>query len=361
MCAETRLRFADYVNSLTTPLVGDIDPYAQRDPGQDDAAAVARGAADADSDDEAEGEGGGGDAAAAGGSADGDFVRRGKADVVCNGVSRQQREFLAQVVADRASGKRPSYEDAERLDVQPPDPLCMPCFDADVYHLLPIHFWSPGVKWSLAMPCHNHGWSHSRYVNTYPAWHQRRVCGIVTDFTIAGNRTECSECKAEYVRTQKLLDAAKSHNPRAPRVAELEAKLAATGYYSNTLDARVNKFLFERYPGLAVAMPAVLSHRKGVSTELMAIVARAARTPQGSHDLEAALREYRSIESAKARLSFYWQQRRQQRVVGGVDGDVKEYDVGVSQVSDTFLAEVLDVYYDSHETYLRQWTEQHVR
>ena len=140
MCAETRQRFADYVNSLTTPLVGDIDPYAQRDPGQDDAAAVARGAADADSDDEAEGEGGGGDAAAAGGSADGDFVRRGKADVVCNGVSRQQPEFLAQVVADRASGKRPSYEDAERLDVQPPDPLCMPCFDADVYHLLPIHF-----------------------------------------------------------------------------------------------------------------------------------------------------------------------------------------------------------------------------
>ena len=108
-------------------------------------------------------------------------------------------------------------------------------------------------------------------------------------------------------------------------------------------------------------MPAVLSHRKAVSTELMAMVARAARTPQGSHDLEAALREYRSIESAKARLSFYWQQRRQQRVVGGGDGDVKEYDVGVSQVSDTYLAEVLDVYYDSHETYLRQWREQHVR
>ena len=35
--------------------------------------------------------------------------------------------------------------------------------------------------------------------------------------------------------------------------------------------------------------------------------------------------------------------------------------MGVSQVSDTYLAEVLDVYYDSHETYLRQWTEQHVR
>ena len=167
VCAETRQRFTDYVNSLTTPLVGDIDPYAPRDPGQDEAAAAAHGAADADSDDEAEGEGGGGDAAAAGGSADGDFVRRGKADLVCNGVSRQQREFLARVVAERASGKRPSYEDAERLDVQPPDALCIPCFDADLYHLLPIQFWSPGVKWSLQMPCHNHGWSHSRYVRPY--------------------------------------------------------------------------------------------------------------------------------------------------------------------------------------------------
>ena len=48
-------------------------------------------------------------------------------------------------------------------------------------------------------------------------------------------------------------------------------------------------------------------------------------------------------------------------MVGGGDGDVKEYDVGVSQVSDTYLAEVLAGYYDSHETYLRQWTEQHVR
>ena len=241
-------------------MVGDIDPYAPRDPGQDEAAAAAHGAADADSDDEAEGEGGGGDAAAAGGSADGDFVRRGKADVVCNGVSRQQREFLARVVAERASGKRPSYEDAERLDVQPPDALCIPCFDADLYH-------------------------HSRYVHTYPAWQQRRVCGIVTDFTIAGNKLECSECKAGYVRRHAEAPR-RGQEPQPARTTRRRARgRVASSYRSSTLDARVNKFLFERYPGLAVAMPAVLSHRKAVSTELMAMVARAARTPQGSHDL----------------------------------------------------------------------------
>ena len=210
-------------------------------------------------------------------------MRRGKADVVCNGVSRQQREFLARVVAERASGKRPSYEDAERLDVQPPDALCSPCFDADLYHLLPIHFWSPGVKWSLQMPCHTHGWSHSRYVQTYPAWQQRRVCGIVTDFNIAGNKLECSDCKAEYVRTQKLLDAAKSHNPRAPRVAELEAQLAASSYRSSTIDARVKSSSLAFVP--AIAADAVALDRLGGGGRRAGRLAR--REPAAEHGVGA--------------------------------------------------------------------------
>lgn len=99
-------------------------------------------------------------------------------------------------------------------------------------------------------------------------------------------------------------------------------------------------------------MPAVITHRKAVSTELMMMVTRAARTPQGSHDLEAALREYRTIANAKARLSFYWQQRHELSRQAGSDGVVKQYTVGISQVSDTYLTELLQSFYDTREVYL---------
>ena len=83
------------------------------------------------------------------------------------------------------SGERAAYEDWVRLDVQPPTPLCMPCFDSDSFHLLPIDFWPPVTKWNLEMPCKNHGWAHARYVHTYPSWTQRRACGVFGDRTIA--------------------------------------------------------------------------------------------------------------------------------------------------------------------------------
>lgn len=118
---------------------------------------------------------------------------------------------------------------------------------------------------------------------------------MFTDFTIAGQRVECSECKCEYMRLKALKEAAQAHNPRAQRLAELKAQMQASSYRGSTLDAKVNKLWFERYPGLAIRIPAVLTKRKGVSNELMMMLARAARTPQGSHDLEAALHEYRAL------------------------------------------------------------------
>ena len=70
----------------------------------------------------------------------------------------------------------------------------------------------------------------------------------------------------------------------------------ALRYYSSTLDPRINKLWFEVYPGLAVQIKAVITHRAAVSTELMMMIARTARTAQSSHDLEAALKEFRSVQ-----------------------------------------------------------------
>ena len=307
-----RERYDEHVRSVKTPYDGEVDPYTA---GTAVGADAGEGGG-ADDDDEEEGEGGGGEGGGGegggekggeGGVGDGMWTPLGTADTICNGVPAQQEEFFARVVDEMASGERPAYEDMERLDVQPPTPLCMPCFDPDAYHLMPIHFWSPGIKFDVEMPCKNHGWEHAEYMHAYPAWRQRRVCGVFSDYTIAGQRLECSECKRENHRLKALIGAAKTHNARSPRIAELEAHRKATSFRMSTLDPTINKLILERHPGLAMLMPAVLSHRKAVSPEMMMLVSRAARTPQGSHDLEAALREFRAIANAKvcsARLAL---------------------------------------------------------
>jgi len=183
------------------------------------------------------------DPAAAAGSADAVWTPMGTADTICNGIPKQQKAFLARIVEEMASGERAAYEDWERLDVQPPEPLCLGCFDADAFHCMPIDFWSPGTKFNIEMPCKNHGWAHARYMRTYPAWTQRRSCGAFSDRSIAGQKMGCSECEREYRRLKRLRNAARSHNPRAPRIAELELQMQASSYRSSTLDPSVNKLL----------------------------------------------------------------------------------------------------------------------
>ena len=402
VCAEARACYAEYARSLMTPYAGEVDPYENstgNDGGSDNdddgddgahddapaaiapaptAAAPAAARTGTRAPGPAPGPAPAAPAAAAPAAptpaaapamapAAAEWTPMGEADVYCNAVSRQQNAFLERVVEQMASGERPAFEDMERLEVTPPDPLCVGCvdedgnFDDDAWHLLPIHFWSPGTKWHIETPCKNHGWAHARYMRTYPGWRQRRVEGVFTDFTIAGQRVECSECKCEYMRLKALKEAAQAHNPRAQRLAELKAQMEASSYRGSTLDAKVNKLWFERYPGLAIRIPAVLTNRKGVSNELMMLLARAARTPQGSHDLEAALHEYRALANAKSRLSFYCEQRRYlSRDPHGTGVTIKPYTVGISQVSDTYLTEMLLHYYETHEQYMLQWSEQHV-
>jgi hypothetical protein len=76
-------------------------------------------------------------------------------------------------------------------------------------------------------------------------------------------------------------------------------------YRSSTLDPRVNKLWFQRYPGLAVQIKAVITHRAAVSTELMMMIARAARTSQSSHDncTNAAKRNKDALDAAVAVLA----------------------------------------------------------
>jgi hypothetical protein len=141
----------------------------------------------------------------------------GSVQTVSNGVPKQQVAWFNEIVGEMANGERPPYEEMDTLVVHPPNPLCLDCFDSDTFHLMPVHLWSPEQRWhhrGLRTPCHNHGWAHVDSVRTYPAWTQRYVKGVFDDFCIAGQRTECSECRAAYYRLKAIIKALKSHNSR---------------------------------------------------------------------------------------------------------------------------------------------------
>ena len=111
------------------------------------------------------------------------------------------------------------------------------------------------------MPCPWHGWAHLQYVKVYEPWAQRLVKGTHGDFTLAGQRGRCSECRREYAKLKERRDAAKSAGAPAEALAALEAKLDAAGFDWMTYDPRVIKFYFERCPWVALKLPAVVTHK----------------------------------------------------------------------------------------------------
>ena len=188
------------------------------------------------------------------------------------------------------------------------------------------------------------------------------------------------------------LEALKSHDARSLRIAELEAEIKATPYRASTLHPKFNHLLFQKFNWLAVKMPAVVTHRAAISTEVLDVIARAGRTSQSAHDLEAMLRENRAIRNAKLRLTFYGLQklhafvpvdrtdqtnrsppategqprdsrcaRRLTERRGEPAEEIEHFDVGISAVSDNYIADALLAYVDSHENYILQWHEQHVQ
>ena len=72
---------------------------------------------------------------------------------------------------------------------------------------------------------------------------------------------------------------------------------------------QINRFVFERYPGIAAAFPAMVTSKTGFSMEALWMITRAARTAQSSKDLENMFHEFRCLRNATARLGYYQQQR----------------------------------------------------
>ena len=267
-----------------------------------------------------------------------------------------QKQFFEKTLLDVVQGNLPPYEEWKRLEVLPPDPLlCGACEDpddySDGYALKPIKFWSHEI-WGIETPCASHGWAHSQFV-TRGRWCMRRVKDVTDDFYIAGRRTSCSKCKAEKESLKEQvaeMEAALGDSEDPERSQQelqiLQAEAKACKYTSSTLNPHVNKHVFERYPGIGVAMPAIVTHKAALSTEVMMLISRAARTSQSSHDLEAMFYEFRAIKAAMNRLGCY----QVQRMAGVQPADITHYDVGISSISDTYITDAINTF---HETHLR--------
>ena len=294
----------------------------------------------------------------------------------------------------------------------------MPCGDATAFSLKPIKFWSY-ERWGIATPCANEGYDHAGHV-TLGEWRMRRVKDVFDDFYLAGRRTYCSACKArkEALKARRAdlaeefsqeVDEATAEEALAgdEAVGELELEEVAAGlleeikeldeeiksfhYMSTTLNPLINKYVFERYPGIATALPAVLTHKAGISIEALMVISRAARTAQSSHDLESMFREFRTTRHARERLSFYQLQRLAgpppphssphlpssphlsfyplplphppplyPSSLGTPAEDVSHYDVGISSISDNYITEVITTFHETHLPYILKWSEQNI-
>ena len=277
-----------------------------------------------------------------------------------------QKQFFEQILLDVAHGNSPPYAEWEQLEVVPPNPLlCGTCEDADGYSdgyaVKPIRFWSHEM-WGIETPCANHGWAHSQFV-TLGQWHMRRVKDVFDDFYLAGRRTSCSKCKAEKESLKEKATAVEtalgdSADPvLSLQLQILQAEVKACKYSSSTLNPVVNKHVFERYPGIGVAFPAIVTHKAAISIEAMMVISRAARTSQSSHDLEAMFNEFRTLKAARNRLGCY----QVQRMAGVLPADITHYEVGISTISDTYITEALNTFHETHLRRAHQYLFSHVQ
>ena len=113
-------------------------------------------------------------------------------DTVETSAPLAQKRFFEETLLAVAHGDKAPYKEWDRLEVVPPNPICLPCpadgsYNDDGFKVKPIKFWSY-EKWEIPTPCATHGWAHSQYV-TLGQWRMRRVADVFDDFYAAGRVT----------------------------------------------------------------------------------------------------------------------------------------------------------------------------
>ena len=111
------------------------------------------------------------------------------------------------------------------------------------------------------MPCARHGWKHKDNVTVKQRWAIRLVKDITRDSILAGQECVCSECRKEHDQLNQHYLAAKSAGVNESILGDLKAKVHAASYNWMTYDARIIAYYQERFPFVALKLPAVVTHK----------------------------------------------------------------------------------------------------
>ena len=200
------------------------------------------------------------------------------------------------------------------------------------------------------MPCARHGWAHTAHVTTTSEWRQRLVKGVVDDFCLAGQKCCCSECRREHKRLLRQQKAAENAGAAPSEIEALKAKAKAATFMFMTYDPRAIHYMFERYPWAAQKLPAFLTHKGAVSTEVLWLLTNYSSGLAGeSRSLEGLLTQLRALRASTDQLSFYSFQRAWRRQPSATDSStpppVAHLSPGLSSLSAHFLHEILDDFY----------------
>jgi hypothetical protein len=196
------------------------------------------------------------------------FERVGAAFETMNKISPAQRAFFERTVREMEIDP---YDKWTSLWKRAPDATLLDntTFDqavADGYELLDVFFWSPSRlkqwrKLGVVMPCALHGWKHAEEVTVKQRWACRLVKDITHDFILAGQECVCSECRKEHDQLNKHYLAAKSAGVNESILGDLKAKVDAVSYNWMTYDPRIIAYYQDRFPFVALKLPAVVTHK----------------------------------------------------------------------------------------------------
>jgi hypothetical protein len=185
-----------------------------------------------------------------------------------NRISPAQRDFFESTVKEMETDP---YEKWTSLWKHAPDATLLDNakFDqtvADRYNLLNVFFWSPSrlsqwKKLGVEMPCARHGWKHKDKVTVKKRWACRLVKDITRDFILAGQECVCSECRKEHDQLNKHYLAAKSAGVHESILGDLKAKVDDASYNWMTYDPGIIAYYFEKFPFVALKLPAVVTHK----------------------------------------------------------------------------------------------------
>jgi hypothetical protein len=230
-------------------------------------------------------------------------------------ISAAQEAFIEDV-RSRAHDRHTGLATWTSFKVCPDNPLCGSGMGSIArYCLRPVHLWAPHLFFKRhgippQPPCpYKHGWDAATQKQVIqkgwvPAHKARRVSGVAQDDYLLGTMHQCLMCKEERAAAVRVATAgAISEEARVSAVAAAEQQHP---YYFRSTDVGVTRLYTERFPFVALQMPAVIcSRRTALTRPLARLVRRLVGSGSTPTDIASWLLELRAADFDETRAAYY--------------------------------------------------------